>query len=102
MAATVYTEKMSYLVADEGPVHVIRQKEDAAVVALVDSTTETPAGTIADISTVVTGVDGTGSNAASKADVDTRLGAINQNLSNLTAKLNLALTALRNHGSIAE
>ena len=31
----------------------------------------------------VTGVDGTGSNAASKADVDTRLTAINNNFSDL-------------------
>lgn len=51
---------------------------------LTDSTGGTADDTVADVSTVVTGVDGTGSNAASKADVDTRLGTINDNFKELT------------------
>ena len=62
--------------------------------ALTDSTTETADATIADVSTVVTGVDGTANNAASKADVDTRLGVINQNFADLTAKYNALATLI--------
>ena len=43
---------------------------------------------------VVTGVDGTGSNAASKADVDARL-------STIQTKINDLLASLRGGGSIA-
>jgi hypothetical protein len=51
---------------------------------LTDSTSGTADDTVADVSTAVTGVDGAGSNAASKADVDTRLTAINNNFKELT------------------
>lgn len=61
---------------------------NAAITALTDSTGATADNTIADTSTAVTGVDGTGSNAASKADVDTRLGTINNNFGDLAAKVN--------------
>lgn len=50
---------------------------------LTDSTGGVADDTVADVSTAVTGVDGTGSNAASKADVDTRLTAINNNFKEL-------------------
>jgi len=65
---------------------------------LTDSTGATPDETIAAVSTAVTGVDGTGSNAASKADVDARLSDINDNFSDLLTKLNEALAALREKG----
>lgn len=54
---------------------------------LTDSTGGTADDTVSDVSTAVTGVDGTGSNAASKADVDTRLGAINGNFKELVDQL---------------
>lgn len=54
-----------------------------------------PGGAIADLAlTPVTGVDGAGSNAASKADVDARLTAIN-------AKVNAIIAALEASGIIA-
>lgn len=65
-----------------------RTHADVTAATLTDSTGETPSTTISDISTAVTGVDGTGNNAASKTDVDTRLAAINQNLSNLADQIN--------------
>ena len=74
----------------------------AAAADLTDSTTGTADGTVADVSTAVTGVDGTGSNAASKADVDTRLGTINNNFADLAAKVNALLAAARNAGLIAQ
>lgn len=60
----------------------------ATAAALTDSTNGAKDGTIADVSTAVTGVDGTGSNAASKADVDTRLGVINANFADVTDQIN--------------
>ena len=54
---------------------------------LTDSTGGTADNTVADVSTVVTGVDGAGSNAASKADVDTRLTAINNNFKELVDQI---------------
>ena len=50
---------------------------------LTDSTSGAADDTINDVSTAVTGVDGSGSNAASKADVDTRLGVINNNFKDM-------------------
>ncbi len=70
-----------------------RQLRD--VVALTDSTGASADSTIADVSTAVTGVDGTGSNAASKADVDTRLTAINANFADLAAKINALIERLK-------
>jgi hypothetical protein len=66
--------------------------------SLTNSTGATPDLTIADVSTAVTGVDGAGNNAASKADVDTRLTAINGNFSDLAdrmADVETLLTAIR-------
>ena len=51
---------------------------------LTDSTSGTADDTVANVGTAVTGVDGSGSNAASQADVDTRLTAINNNFKELT------------------
>lgn len=68
---------------------------EAAVGAVQNTTdgalsghTPTTDTTIADVSTVVTGVDGTGSNAASKADVDTRLSSIKDNFDDIASQLN--------------
>ena len=56
---------------------------------LIDSTGSAAGGvTITDVSTVVTGVDGTGNNAASKADVDSRLAEINDNFHIMIAAVN--------------
>ena len=66
----------------------------ATVGKLTDSTSGTADGTVADVSTAVTGVDGTGSNAASKADVDARLAAINDNFAELTQRLNALIDHL--------
>lgn len=62
---------------------------------LTNSTSGTTDGTVSSVATAVTGVDGTGSNAASKADVDARLVAINDNLAELTEKYNELLAALK-------
>jgi predicted RecA/RadA family phage recombinase len=55
----------------------------------------TPNGALEDVSTVVTGVDGTGSNAASKADVDARLAAIANNFAEAFAEIAAAVAAVR-------
>lgn len=49
-------------------------------------------GTLADNSTAVTGVDGTGNNAASKADVDARLVTIADNFADLQQQINNLVT----------
>lgn len=67
----------------------------AVASALTDNTAGTADTTIADVSTAVTGVDGTGSNAASKADVDARLAAIDENFADLTAQINAILERIQ-------
>lgn len=61
------------------------------VTSLTDSTGGTASATLAALAVTVTGVDGAGSNAASKADVDARLVVIRNALASLAAKVN-ALT----------
>jgi len=56
----------------------------------------TASDTISGVATAVTGVDGTGSNAASKADVDARLTSINDNLKSLAAKVNELIVLVNN------
>lgn len=70
-------------------------KDPGSVDSLTDSTSGTTDGTVDDVSTVVTGVDGTGSNAASKVDVDARLVSINNNIAELTVKVNELMDALK-------
>jgi hypothetical protein len=66
-----------------------------AVGALTDSTSGTTDDTVSDVSTAVSGIDVTTTGtAASKADVDTRLGAINDNFAELTTKVNAIQAAL--------
>ena len=65
------------------------------VVALT-AASGTASNTITGVATAVSGVDGTGSNAASKADVDTRLTAINNNLKSLAAKVNELIVLVNN------
>ena len=67
---------------------------------MTDSTGGTADGTVADVSTAVTGVDGTANNAASKADVDTRLGLINDNDAEFATAINAIKAALRRWGII--
>jgi hypothetical protein len=62
---------------------------------LTDNSGGTADGTLEDCNNAVTGVDGTGSNAASKADVDARLVSIANNIADLAAKVNTLLGALR-------
>ena len=57
-------------------------------VAPLVASTGTVSNTITGVETAVTGVNGTDSNAASKADVDARLGTINSNLKSLAEKVN--------------
>lgn len=59
---------------------------------LTDATSGTANNTITNVSGVVTGVDGTGNNAASKADVDARLGSINDNQKEFYVQLNAQRT----------
>lgn len=65
----------------------LAQREGTAITKLTDSTAGTTDGTLAAVSAAVTGVDGAGSNAASKADVDARLIDINNNFAEINAKL---------------
>lgn len=75
----------------------------AAVVApLTNSTGSTSNGTtLAAMAVTVTGVDGTGSNAASKADVEAELTVIRNNMSRLNAQIDRVITALKNAGLMA-
>lgn len=66
----------------------------AGIAALTDNSGGSADDTVEPCGTAVTGVDGTGNNAASKADVDTRLTAIANNFADLATKLNAVLAAL--------
>lgn len=67
-----------------------------AIAELTDNSGGTADATLEDCNNAVTGVDGTGSNAASKADVDARLVSIANNIADLAAKLNAVLRQLGN------
>lgn len=58
------------------------------ITSLTDNSGGTANNTLEDCNNAVTGVDGTGNNAASKADVDARLVSIANNLADLAAKVN--------------
>lgn len=73
----------------------------AAIANLTDNSGGTADSTLEDCNNAVAGVDGTGSNAASKADVDARLVSIANNFADLAAKVNLLLAANRASGAIA-
>lgn len=73
----------------------------ATVAALTDNSGGTADATLEDCNNAVTGVDGTGSNAASKADVDARLVSIANNFADLAAKQAAILTSLKNAGLMA-
>ena len=73
----------------------------AAVTALTDSSGGSADNTIVDCNDAVTGVDGTGSNAASRTDVNTRLVAIGNNISDLAAKINAVIAAMQDSGQMA-
>jgi hypothetical protein len=75
--------------------------QGAAITSLTDSSGGTANNTLEAIASSVTGVDGTGSNAASKANVDTALVAIKNNFADLAAKNEEILDALRAAGIIA-
>jgi hypothetical protein len=62
----------------------------------LEAASGTASDTISGVGTAVSGVDGTGSNAASKADVDTRLSAINNNLKSLAVKVNQLIVLVNN------
>lgn len=80
----------------ETPDNTIAQVDAVVGSALTNNTGETPDTTIANVGTAVTGVDGTGSNAASKADIDSRLTDINKNCSDLADQLNTHRTDVNN------
>lgn len=73
----------------------LAQREGTAITKLTDSTAGTTDGTLAAVSAAVTGVDGTGSNAASKADIDARLIDINNNFAEINAKLDALADLVR-------
>jgi len=64
------------------------ERDAVSIAALTDNSGGTANDTLQACGTAVTGVDGTGSNAASKADVDARLTAIANNFADLAAKVN--------------
>ena len=74
---------------------------------VTDSTGGTPSGALIPTNTPVTGVDGTGNNAASKTDVDARLDDINNNLADvansingLSSAINTLLSKMRGSGIV--
>lgn len=73
----------------------LAQREGVTISKLTDSTAGTTDGTLAAVSAAVTGVDGTGSNAAAKADVDARLVDINNNFAEINAKLDALADLVR-------
>lgn len=83
------TEKIGFFGATP-----IVQPANANQAALTDNSGGTANDTVEACGTAVTGVDGTGNNAASKADVDTRLTAIANNFADVTAKVNIIRQAL--------
>ena len=64
-----------------------KTSDQSTVAALTDNSGGTANQTLEDVVTVVTGVDGIGSNAASKVDVDARLVSIGNNFADLALKL---------------
>ena len=66
-----------------------------ALTALTDNSGGTANTTLEDCNDAVTGVDGTGSNAASKDDVDARLVSIANNFADLAAKVNEIIAVLK-------
>ena len=73
----------------------LAQREGAGITKLTDNTAGTADGTLAAVSAAVTGVDGTGNNAAAKADVDARLVDINNNFAEINAKLDALADLVR-------
>jgi hypothetical protein len=67
----------------------------ATLTALTDNSGGTANTTLEDCNDAVTGVDGVGSNAASKADVDARLVSIANNFADLAAKVNEIIAVLK-------
>ena len=65
----------------------------AGTTALTDNSWGTPSNTLAFIDQTITGVDGTGNNAADVAEVNTVLGDLADAVASLSAKVNEILTA---------
>lgn len=68
----------------------------AVVAALTDNSGGSANSTLAAIDNALTGVDGTGSNAAPLAGVNTQLGVIRDCIADLAAKQSAILTSLKN------
>ena len=86
---------LATVVSDAATAVIAEKPEIAALVSLTDNSGGTATDTLEDCNNAVTGVDGTGSNAASKADVDARLVSIANNLADLSAKVNAVIAALQ-------
>ena len=71
------------------------RRTGATLTALTDNSGGTANTTLEDCNDAVTGVDGTGSNAASKDDVDARLVSIANNFADLAAKVNEIIAVLK-------
>ncbi len=64
-----------------------RTVNNTHIVSLTDNSDGTGSDTLADSTVVVTGVDGTANNAASKVDVDARLVTIADSIASLADKI---------------
>lgn len=78
-----------------GPLLNATEAQPTAIVSLTDNSGGTANNTVEACGAAVTGVDGTGSNAASKDDVDARLVSIANNVADLAAKINEINSALQ-------
>lgn len=83
------------LVAFDASQRMERWVVGATLTALTDNSGGTANTTLEDCNDAVTGVDGTGSNAASKDDVDARLVSIANNFADLAAKVNEIIAVLK-------
>lgn len=97
----VHMDGPDELVIESGGSITAAGTQASAVADFTGTTGGTANGAMEDTSTVVTGVDGTGSNAASKADVDARLASIANNIEELGSDLDLIKAVLRGAGLMA-
>lgn len=71
-----------------------------AIISLTDNSGGTGTDILADSNDAVTGVDGTGSNAASKVDVDARLVTIANSIASLRDKIEEIILSLEADGTV--
>ena len=88
-----------YVLDDDGDVQVTLQAGTTDLPTAVDDdsggTADTTDYTIAAIDETITGVDGTGDNAASQTEVQTQFAAINDNFATIASLLDAILERLQ-------